>query len=116
MNTEPQINGRFKPDDFKDVVGLASKLCAGTTTIDKYLVGRLSAAGVDAVAKAAEPEADLNALKSAFATELNRICDGAVSYTHLTWLLPAFGNICWCFVHIAIRYARICHRLTEMLH
>lgn len=83
MNTEPQINGRFKPDDFKDVVGLASKLCAGTTTIDKYLVGRLSAAGVDAVAKAAEPEADLNALKSAFATELNRICDGELIYDEI---------------------------------
>jgi hypothetical protein len=83
VNTEPQINGRFKPDDFKDVVGLASKLCAGTTTIDKYLVGRLSAAGVDAVAKAAEPEADLNALKSAFATELNRICDGELIYDEI---------------------------------
>jgi hypothetical protein len=83
VNTEPQINGRFKPDDFKDVVGLASKLRAEATPLDKYLVGRFSVAGREAVAKAAEPEADPNALRSAFATELNRICDGESIYEEI---------------------------------
>jgi len=69
-------NGGFNSDDIKDIVGLANKLRAEASPLAKYLAGKFSGPGREAVAKAADPKADRAALKSVFAEDLNRIIGG----------------------------------------
>lgn len=73
-------NGGFTSDNIKDIVGLANKLRAEASPLAKYLAGKFSDRGREAVAKAADPDADLDALRSVFAGEMNRIMGGELIY------------------------------------
>jgi len=73
-------NGGFASDNIKDIVGLANKLRAEASPLAKYLAGKFSDRGQEAVAKAADPDADLDTLRSVFAGEMNRIIGGELIY------------------------------------